>query len=103
MSYPPCFLCGKVERPDDKWHTPGIYDMDTGKHAHYSCMKERQEKMNHEIEWNPCCKRMGMIAGDKISGDVFTDTFAIYDPYNDMKYYFSGIKFCPFCGKEIKK
>ena len=102
MSYPPCFVCGEVKRSDDKWHTPDIVDLDTGKHVHHECLKQRRDELNHEIEWNPCCEKMMAVAGDKISIDVFTETFAVYDPDNSMKYYFNGIKFCPFCGKEIR-
>lgn len=105
MELPKCFVCDNQEKQDDKWHSPDIVDLETNKHVHYSCMLKRTDALNEQLEYHPCCSKMTMLAGDKISIDIFTETFAVYDPQNEMKYYFNGIRYCPFCGKgiEIKK
>ena len=99
----PCCFCNKIDNPDQRWTVPSLWDNVTGKVAHHICFQEQQDKLNHDLEFNPCCDSMSEVAGYKINADPFTKSFAVYDPNNDMKYYFSGIKFCPFCGKAINE
>lgn len=101
MDIPVCFVCGKESSGREVWADHSIVNLETGKHVHYSCMLKRTDELNEELEYHPCCDKMVMLAGWKISIDIFTETFAVYDPNNEMKYYFNGIRHCPFCGKGI--
>lgn len=101
MDLPTCFVCGMISTGKEVWADHSIVNLETGKHVHYSCMLKRIDELNEELEYHPCCDKMMKVAGWKISIDIFTETFAVYDPNNEMKYYFNGIRFCPFCGKGI--
>lgn len=101
LELPKCFVCGKVSDGRKDWNNHSIVDLNTNKHVHYNCFLKRTDELNEELEYHPCCDAMIPLAGYKISIDIFTETFAVYNPDNEMKYYFNGIKYCPFCGKGI--